>query len=71
MHVLAYTCTHVCACAHAQVCVVDVGVGWVSSVSLYFICGDLLLNPKLADLATLAGQFALGILSLSPGCWDY
>lgn len=55
------TCTGVC-CRRGW---------WVSSVSLHFICGGLLLNPKLADFATLAGLFVLGILSLSPGCWGY
>ena len=37
MHVLAYMCTHVPAYAHAQVCVVDVGVGCLQSLSTLFV----------------------------------
>lgn len=69
MHVLAYVHACVCMCTCTGVCC-RCGC-WVFSVFLHFICGGFLLNPKLADLATLAGQFALRILSLPPGYWDY
>lgn len=68
-HVCGRTCVQVCEHMHME------SWGWslvlLNCSAFYLLRHGLLLDQEFMSLTSLAGQLALGILSLSPECWDY